>query len=60
MNPVPHRYADDVYDDLWLPEETLEVRARVRDFAETHVRPVAHELNNTPESLEAFPRKLVA
>ena len=60
MNPVPHRYAEDVYDDLWLPEETLEVRARVRDFAETHVRPVAHELNNTPESLEAFPRKLVA
>ena len=30
-----------------------------RDFAELHVRPVAHALNNTPESLEAFPRKLV-
>jgi alkylation response protein AidB-like acyl-CoA dehydrogenase len=60
MTAIPHRYADDVYDDLWLPKETLEVRARIRDFAEQCVRPVAHELNNTPESLDAFPRKLVA
>jgi hypothetical protein len=59
MSTIPRRYADDIYDDLWLPEETLEVRARVRNFAEQQVRPVAHELNNTPESLEAFPRKLV-
>jgi len=60
MKAIPHRYADDVYDDLWLPEETLEIRDRVRDFAEEYIRPVAHELNNTPESLEVFPRKLVA
>jgi len=59
MTTIPHRYADDVYDDLWLPKETLEVRARIRDFAEQYVRPVAHELNNTPESIEAFPRELV-
>ena len=31
----------------------------MRDFVEREVRPVAHELNNTPESLEAFPRELV-
>ena len=60
MTAIPHRYADDVYDDLWLPAETLEVRARIREFSEHYIRPVAHELNNTPESLEAFPRKLVA
>jgi alkylation response protein AidB-like acyl-CoA dehydrogenase len=59
MPTIPHRYADDIYDDLWLPEETLEVRAGVRNFAEQQVRPVAHELNNTPESIDAFPRKLV-
>ena len=59
MSTIPRRYADDIYDDLWLPEETLEVRARVREFAEQRVRPVAHELNNTPESIDAFPRKLV-
>jgi hypothetical protein len=34
MVTIPHRYADDVYDDLWLPEETLEIRARIRAFAE--------------------------
>jgi len=60
MTSIPHRYADDLYDDLWLPDETLQVRAQVRSFAEQYVRPVAHELNNTPESLDAFPRKLVA
>ena len=56
---TPHRYSDDIYDDIWLPEETREVRARVREFAETSVRPVAHTLNNTPESVDAFPRELV-
>ena len=60
MTAIPHRYADDIYDDLWLPEETLEVRARIRAFAEQYVRPEAHTLNNTPESLDAFPRELVA
>ena len=57
---IPQRYSDGLYDDVWLPKETLEIRALVRDFAETHVRPVAHELNNTPESIGAFPRELVA
>lgn len=60
MSAIPHRYADDVYDDLWLPQETLDIRARIRAFAEQYVRPVAHELNNTPESVAAFPRELVA
>lgn len=59
MTSIPHRYSDDIYDDLWFPQETLEIRARVRQFAEEHVRPVAHELNNTPESLDAFPRSLM-
>ena len=56
---IPARIADALYDDLWLPEEALSVRKLVRDFVEREVRPVAHELNNTPESLEAFPRELV-
>jgi len=60
MTSIPHRYADDLYDDLWFPDETLQVRAQVRSFAEEYVRPVAHALNNTPESLDAFPRELVA
>ncbi len=59
MSNIPFRYASKLYDDLWLPDETVQVRETVRAFAEKYVRPVAHELNNTPESLEAFPRKLV-
>ena len=59
MNVIPHRYSDDIYDDLWFPQETIEIRAQVRDFAERYVRPVTHELNNTTESLDAFPQQLV-
>lgn len=59
MNTIPARIADTLYDDLWLPQETLEVRARVRDFADTVVRPIAHNLNNTPESVESFPWETV-
>ena len=59
MPKIPFRYASDLYDDIWIPEETIRVRESVRAFAEQYVRPVAHQLNNTPESLEAFPRDLV-
>ena len=59
MQTPPFRYASELYDDLWLPEETVQVRETVRAFAEQHVRPVAHELNNTTESVAAFPRELV-
>lgn len=59
MSSIPSRYADKLYDDFWIPEETLEVRERVRAFAEEHVRPIAHGLNTTPESVDAFPRQLV-
>ena len=59
MTSIPLRYADELYDSLWNPEETRSVREQVRRFAEDHVRPVAHTLNNTPESVGAFPRTLV-
>lgn len=59
MNIYPKRLADKLYDDMWLPEETLAVRAQVRDFADSVLRPMAHKLNNTPESVEAFPGELL-
>ncbi len=52
----PIRRANQLFHDTWLPEETRRIRAEVREFAETHVRPVAHRLNTTPESRDAFPR----
>ncbi|MGK0498850.1 MAG: alkylation response protein AidB-like acyl-CoA dehydrogenase [Oceanicoccus sp.] len=60
MSNVPNRYANTLYSDTWLPREAVDIRNQVRAFAEDHIRPVAHELNNTPESIEAFPRQLVA
>jgi alkylation response protein AidB-like acyl-CoA dehydrogenase len=59
MNSYPARQADALYDDMWLPEETIAVRNRARDFADTVLRPMAHSLNTTPESIEAFPWQLV-
>ncbi len=59
MATVQNRYADALYDDIWIPQETRDVREQVRRFGEEYVRPVAHRLNNTPESVAAFPRELV-
>lgn len=59
MSTVTPRISDQIYDDLWLPDETLAVRKQVRDFAETVLRPIAHPLNNTPESVAAFPWQLL-
>ena len=42
MQQSPQRYSDEIYDDIWLPDETLAVRQQVRDFAEQHVRPVEY------------------
>ena len=59
MSKIPSRYSDRLYDDLWLPDETLAIRAKVRAFAEEHIRPIAHKLNNTPECLDAIPPSLI-
>lgn len=53
------RQSDRLYDDMWLPEETIDVRNRARHFAQTVIRPRAHVLNNTPEDISAFPWDLV-
>ena len=59
MSTIPTRSSESLYDDMWLPEETIAVRKQVRDFVDSEMRPVAHALNNTPESLEAFPHNMV-
>lgn len=56
---LPLRHADNLYDDIWFPDETISVRTKVRDFADRVLKPIAHELNNTPESVDAFPWQLV-
>lgn len=52
----PQRRADSLFQDAWLPQETRRIRAEVRTFAQDVIRPAAHRLNTTEESVEAFPR----
>lgn len=59
MSDYPKRIMDSVYDDMFLPEETIAVRKQVRDFADEVLRPIAHTINNTPESVDAFPWELL-
>ena len=54
----PKRRADNLYDDIWIPEESLDIRAEVRAFADKELAPVAHKINTTPESRESFPRQI--
>jgi alkylation response protein AidB-like acyl-CoA dehydrogenase len=59
MKTYPTRLADHMYDDMWLPDETIAVRQKVREFADHVLRPLAHELNNASEDVEKFPWALV-
>lgn len=59
MSDYPKRIMDTMYDDMFLPAETIAVRKQVRDFADKVLRPIAHSINNTPESVDAFPWQLL-
>jgi alkylation response protein AidB-like acyl-CoA dehydrogenase len=49
---------DLLYHEMILPDEALEIRKKVRAFAEEHVAPVAHQIANQEETRENFPRDL--
>lgn len=51
------RHAENLFNDIFLPGETLRIRKEVREFADDVIRPVAHQLNTTPESKDTFARK---
>jgi alkylation response protein AidB-like acyl-CoA dehydrogenase len=57
-NRNARRRAEQLFKDLFLPEETIQVRKEVRCFADDVLRPAAHALNTTQESSAAFPHKL--
>ncbi|MEW6261739.1 MAG: acyl-CoA dehydrogenase family protein [Thermodesulfobacteriota bacterium] len=50
------RMQDRLYHELILPEETLEIRAKAREFTERVVVPRAYEIATTEESRDSFPR----
>jgi butyryl-CoA dehydrogenase len=58
MRPLPKRMQDELYHDMILPEEALETRKKVREFAEREVAPIAYEIAHMEESRENFPRDL--
>ena len=49
------RMQDGMFHDMLLPEETQEIRAKVREFVQRVVAPRAYEIATTPESRESFP-----
>ncbi|WP_034274479.1 acyl-CoA dehydrogenase family protein [Haloechinothrix halophila] len=56
MSNVPARQANQLFHDLLSPQESQEVRARVRAVAEKVVAPRAAAIANGDERTEGFPR----
>jgi alkylation response protein AidB-like acyl-CoA dehydrogenase len=49
------RTQDRMSHDVWLPEETVELRGRARAAVEKHLAPVAREIGSREESRDSFP-----
>ena len=52
------RNSGKMFNDIFLPEETKDIRNEARNFAEKYIKPKAHLLNNTVESKSSFPREV--
>jgi len=55
MRDLPPRMQDQLYHDMILPEETLAIRAKAREFAVRVIAPRASEIAHTEESRDSFP-----
>jgi alkylation response protein AidB-like acyl-CoA dehydrogenase len=55
MRALPPRMQDNLYHDMILPEETLEIRKRIREFAIKEVAPEAYKIGQQEEAKENFP-----
>lgn len=58
MNKMPDRLQDKLYHDMILPEETLEIRKKAREFALREIAPVGYKISHTEESKDSFMRDL--
>ncbi|GAC1623412.1 MAG: acyl-CoA dehydrogenase [Nevskia sp.] len=56
--PPVRRQADRLYNDVFLPAETLKLRKDVREFADDVLRPAAHALNTARETRAGFPQAM--
>jgi alkylation response protein AidB-like acyl-CoA dehydrogenase len=55
---LPPRMADTLYHDMLMPDEVKAVRVEVRAFAERELAPVAHDIGQREEGVDAFPWEL--
>jgi butyryl-CoA dehydrogenase len=60
VTPSVERLADRLFHDTQSPAETLGVRNRVREIADEHLAPVAHQLANQDERDDGFPSGVFA
>ena len=58
MRKLPARMQTRLYKEHFFPEETREIRQRVRAFAEKEVFPLARDIGEKSEKNENFPREL--
>lgn len=58
MRALPQRMQDSLYHDMIFPEETMEIRKKVREFAIREVAPRAQEIAQKEERVENFPRDI--
>ena len=58
MRKLPARMQTRLYKEHLFPEETREIRQRIRAFAEKEVFPLARDIGEKSEKNENFPREL--
>lgn len=58
MRVLPERMQPGLYRDHLIPEETREIRRKIRAFAEKEVFPLARDIGEKSEKNENFPREL--
>ena len=54
MRVLPPRMQDKLYHDMILPEETLKIRKKAREFAVREVAPVGYEIAHKEEHRDSF------
>ncbi|WP_179474700.1 acyl-CoA dehydrogenase family protein [Mycolicibacterium vinylchloridicum] len=55
MTAAIRRTQDDMSHDVFLPRETIELRARARESVARHLAPLAREIGSRQESVDSFP-----
>ncbi|EHB58117.1 Butyryl-CoA dehydrogenase [Mycolicibacterium rhodesiae JS60] len=55
MTAAIRRTQDDMSHDVFLPTETVELRARARESVARHLAPLAREIGSRQESVDSFP-----